>query len=73
MKIHTQDGRGIFEFGSAFIPENGPGNVIRVHGKNESYSHFLGRYIDEARARGVLVDIEAAYCKGLKIFHMPPE
>lgn len=73
MKIYSQNGRGIFEFGSAFIPENGPDNVIRVHGKNESYSHFLGRYTDEARARGVLMDIETAYRRGMKIFYMPLE
>lgn len=73
MKIHSQDGRGIFEFGSAFIPERGPGNIIRVHGNNENYSHFLGRYIDEARARGVLMDIETAYRRGTKIFYMPLE
>lgn len=71
MKIHSQDGYGVFEFGSAFIPRNGPDNEIRIKGQNEKYSHFLGRYIDGARAKGVLVDIETAYCRGLKIFYMP--
>ena len=41
MKIHSQDGSGVFEFGSAFIPKNGPDNEIRIKGQNEKYSHFL--------------------------------
>ena len=73
MKIRAQDGNGIFDFGSAFISDDGPGNVIWIQDKNENRSHFLGQYTDAARARGVLLDIEAAYCDGLRIFSMPLE
>lgn len=71
MKICSQDGRGIFEFGSVFIPERGPDNVIRVRSGYERRSHFLGRYEDVERARGVLADIDAAYHREQKIFYMP--
>ena len=73
MKIHTQDGRGVFVFGSVCISDTGPDNVIQIQGKNERYSHFLGRYADGARASGVILDIEAAYYQGTKIFYMPWE
>lgn len=73
MKIHTQDGRGVFDFGNVFISDTGPDNVIQIQGKKERYSHFLGRYADGARARGVILDIEAAYYQGTKIFYMPWE
>lgn len=70
MKIYAQNGKGIFEFENVFIPENGPDNVIRVQGRSGNI-HLLGEYIDEARARGVLLDIKAAYHRGIKIFYMP--
>lgn len=33
MKIHTQDGRGVFDFGSVFISDTGPDNVIQIQGQ----------------------------------------
>lgn len=55
------------------MKNTGPDNVIQIQGKNERYSHFLGRYADGARARGVILDIEAAYYQSAKIFYMPWE
>ena len=71
MKIHSQDGNGVFEFGNVLIPQKGAGKEIWGRGPGEQNLNFLGVYEDRARARGVLTDLEAAYCKGIKIFYMP--
>lgn len=73
MKIHAQDNKGVYEFGSVFIPEKGFLNTIRVCPRGGDKSYFLGVYESEARARGVILDIEAAYCHGLRLYYMPPE
>lgn len=73
MKIHAQDNKGVYEFGSVFIPEKGLLNTVRVCPRGGDRSYFLGIYEDEARAKGVILDIETAYYQGLKLYHMPLE
>lgn len=71
MKIHSQDGSCVFEFGSVIIPKKGAGNEIWGRAPGEQCLTFLGVYEDGARAKGVLADLEASYCRGVKIFYMP--
>lgn len=71
MKIRSQSGDGLFEFGNVLIPQKGAGNEIWGRAPGEQNLNFLGVYEDRARARGVLADLEAAYCAGVKIFYMP--
>lgn len=71
MKIRTQDGNGIYEFGSVWIGRHQHGSVICSRSFGESTAAMLGVYEDEARARGVLQDIDTYYQKGKKIFYMP--
>lgn len=71
MKIRSQDGNGIYEFGNVLIPQKGVRNEIWGRVPGEQNLNFLGIYENTARARGVLMDLETAYCKDIKIFYMP--
>lgn len=71
MKIHSQDGNGVFEFWNALIPRKGTDNEIWGRTPGEQNLHFLGIYKNKTRAREVLADLETAYLEGTKIFYMP--
>lgn len=71
MKIRSQDGTGIYEFGSAWIGNHPVCHIIRGRSYSEEDAVILGVYEDDARAKGVLMDIITAYEKEMSIFYMP--
>lgn len=71
MKIYSQDGTGIYEFGSVWIGKHPTYSIICGRSYSEENAVILGTYSDIARARGVLFDIDTAYQKGKSIFYMP--
>lgn len=71
MKIRSQDGTGIYEFGSAWIGKHPVCHIICGRSYSEKDAVILGVYEDAARAKGVLMDIITAYEKEMSIFYMP--
>ena len=73
MKIRSQDGNSLFEFGSVFISEVGLCNEILIYSEAGQRSFLLGRYENYLRTQSVLAEIEIAYMKDEKVFYMPEE
>lgn len=73
MKIRTQDAMQCVEFGDCYVVADSFGVRVCIKTPNNPNVILAGSYGDEARARGVLMEIIQAYMGEERLFYMPLE